>query len=268
VDADSGELQRLRGSDEHGRIFISPDGKKIAIETIDHIDVLTSDGQTLRHNLLTHEPIDDYYGIWWAELFWVRDSSELVVLLTDIPPGTGVAMIRTLWRYPLDGGPGVEIKLDPPPSETAFSVSPDGKWIAYSYALEADSLGGWLPEAVTWDTEKPVGVYLGNLQDGGSNLIFSPPPAANSGRVDIPSFYGWHPNSQTFTCDNWSGTYFMNIQGGIDHARVFEISAWIDNTRYLTGFMLREIGSQDTVQVIEWLPGTNIESAAFVYLGP
>ena len=171
-------------------------------------------------------------------------------------------MIRTVWRYPLDGRPGVEIKLDPPPSGTAFSVSPDGNWIAYTYTSEADGLVGWLPEAVTWDPEKPVGVYLGSLQDGTSQLVYTPDQSGSINPLDVPiHFYGWNSDSTHYLLDDYHANLYLGSKNGEfvfrGETRGIGLYGWIDNTRYLFQIgAMGEIGGPGRIQVIKSVADT------------
>ena len=253
VDSDTGEIRQLRAPDQGGNFFVSPDGKKIAVQTIDHIDVIDTHGRLLHRNLVTHSPIDDYYGIWWAFVYWKQDSSELIVAATDIPPGVGLPVLYTVRRYPLDGHPSVEVPLNPQPEGYALSISPDGNWIVYGYSL------GPLDATTT------TGIYLGNLKERTSQLLYTPPVGAVS-PLDLPSSYhGWSPDSLHFILEGYNtNLYVGNIYGEftqVGFSRGTEVFGWIDNSRFLMqDGVLYEVGKQEIVRVVNWLD-------AFIFLG-
>ena len=272
VNTDTGEIKQLRAPDQGGNFLASPDGKKIAVQTIDHVDVIDMQGKLLLGNLVARPPIDEYYGISWTEMSWTPDSKELIILPSKTDPAAaGIPIIRMVWRFPLDGSSqGIEIKLNPPPSDSAFSISPDGNWIAYTYTMRIAAMANWLPELVTWDSEKPVGIYLGNLRDGTSKLICTPSVSQISD-LDLPTYYyDWSPDSTHFIVEDYNmRPYIGDLQGEIaSFPRGFV--AWIDTNRYLLdGGILGEIGKQSFIRVAEFLLGVGYSDppAAFVFLG-
>jgi len=257
VNADTGEIRQLRAPDQGGNYLASPDGKKIAVQTIDHVDVIDVQGKLLLGNLVARPPIDEYYGISWAEMFWTPDSNELIILpsRTD-PAAAGIPVLRMVWRFPLSGGgQGVEIKLDPTPSYNEFSISPDGNWIIYAYTA---------PEVVIWDSEKPVGIYLGNLHDGTAKLVYK----SRVNEIKLPSFYhSWSPDGMHFAFeDDYYHLYFGNTQGEITPARPGDFIGWIDNTHYLFHrYSFGEIDKEQYVNVIEY--PLDITLATHIFLG-
>lgn len=277
VDTDTGTLRQLRAPGQGGNFLAAPNGKWIAVQTVDHIDVVDAQGQIIRRNLVTNPPMDDYYGITWASMSWTPNSSELIVLSTSIPPGTGVPVVREAWRYPLDGRPVVEIKLSPPPVGDAFSISPDGNWIAYSFPLDAVNLMDWIPELVSWDPETPIGVYLGNLHDGTSQLLYTP-PVNESGYRDVPLYYNdWSPDSVHFILEDDDYRMLIgNIHGKITPlGRGTGILGWIDDSHYLFagGTVVGEVGTLERTNVMGAFPyyevaGYDDNAVSFVFLGP
>ncbi len=142
--------------------MISPDGKSIAIQAKGQVDVLGTDGQMIRQNLITYVPTQPYElepGV-----FWTADLTELIITL---PVGSQYDMdgpeTRSVWRYALTGSAPVQISLDPPPIGSDYSVSPDGNWILYTY---------YHYPGKTDENVKP-GLYLGNLRNGGAEF-YSP----------------------------------------------------------------------------------------------
>lgn len=252
INTDTGKLKQLRGRGQGGNFLISPDGKWIAIQALDHIDVIDTQGQMVYQNLVTYDKTEAHVVI---PMYWALDSQELIILPSEIPESSGGdSIVRSIWRYAVNGGARTEIRLTPEVFFNYYSISPDGNWIAYSY----DS-GGLDPNTTS-------GVYLGNLRNGTSQLLYAPQPNENTALVDVPLYYdGWSPDSVSFIVHNGSFRLFVgNIHGGLvpmGSSQGLEISGWIDNKRFLTrDGVLHEVGRQELVQVVYWLD-------TFVFLG-
>ncbi len=258
VDADTTEISQLLAPGHGGNFLISPNGKRIAIQMPDHIDVIDLQGQIVHQNLVTY-PADNAHAE--VPMAWMPDSKELIVLPSDIDPLTGgIPVLRHVWRYSLNGSAGMEIRLDPPPWNDAFSISPDGKWIAYSY------------EPSELDPDGKAGVYLGNLRDSASRLIFTPPLSEMTGYPEsVPFYYDWSPGSNFFSCYD-EKVYLGNIHGEITSLGLFalreeEVPVWIDGNHYLLegGSVLVEVGKPERFRVVDMPPGV-IEPSTFIYL--
>lgn len=252
INTDTGKLKQLRGRGQGGNFLVSPDGKWIAVQTLDHIDVIDTQGQVVYQNLMTYDKTEAHVVI---PMNWTLDSKELIILPSEIPESIGGdSIVRSIWRYAVNGGMRTEIKLTPEVFFNYYSISPDGNWIAYSY----DS-GGLDPNTTS-------GVYLGNLRDGSSQLLHTAQPNENTTLVDVPLYYdGWSPDSVSFIVHNGSFRLFIgNIHGELvpmGSSRGIEVSGWIDNKRFLRkDGVLYEIGKQELVQVVN-----SLES--FVFLG-
>jgi hypothetical protein len=110
----------------------------------------------------------------------------------------------------------------------------------------------------------PIGVYLGNLHDGTTKLVFK----STVNEFDQPTLYhSWSPDSMHFAFeDDYYHLYIGNLQGEIAPARPGDFIDWIDNTRYLFhGDSLGEIGKEEYYKVTEY--PLNITSATFIFLG-
>jgi Tol biopolymer transport system component len=252
INTDTGKLKQLRGRGQGGNFLVSPDGKWIAIQTLDHIDVIDTQGQMVYQNLVTYDKTEAHVVI---PMHWTLDSKELIILPSEIPESSGGdSFVRSIWRYAVNGGMRTEIKLTPEVVFNYYSISPDGNWIAYSYDM------AYLNPQTT------NGVYLGNLRDGSSQLLYTPQPNENTALVDVPLYYdGWSPDSVSFIVHNGSFRLFMgSIHGEIvpmGSSRGIEISGWIDNKRFLRrDGVLYEVGRQELVQVVYGLD-------TFVFLG-
>jgi Tol biopolymer transport system component len=266
VNSDTGEIKQLLARGQGGYFLASRDGSKVAIQTANHIDVITITGQMMRRNLVTYPAQYDYL---WIPMSWTQDSSELVVVppipLSEIPDNKILPVLRTVWRYSLDGHDGVEIRLNPPPVGESLSISPDGNWIAYSYLLGYGATGSWDPGSGI-----AVGVYLGNLRNGTSQLLYTPKPE-NSGHLDVPdSYYGWSPDSERFIVHDGRDQLFMgSIHGELAPLGGGMLLSWIDNDHYLfyDGSVVGEVDRQERVRSVEMLPGINrLEPIATVFL--
>lgn len=261
VDVDTGKLRQFKAPRQGGNFLPAPNGKWIAVETLDHIEVINTQGQPIHRNLVTYPTVDDYYGLDWAPMFWTRDSRELIVVQpAAFDEFSGVnATARSVWRYSLNSGEGVETRLNPPPMNDALSVSPDGNWIAYSYELGRTA---------------EVGVYLGNLRDGTSQLIYTA-PVSEAGYQDVPLFYDdWSPDSVHFIFRDMDYQMFLgNIHGEtVPLGRGAGLEGWIDNTHYLFegGEVIGEVGTQEKVNVMGSFPYYEVSSydpVSFVFLG-
>jgi len=134
-----------------------------------------------------------------------------------------------------------------------LSISPDGNWIVYGYSLGA------------LDATTTVGIYLGNLKESTSQLLYTPPGDAAS-PLDLPSSYhGWSPDSVHFILEGYNtNLYVGNIYGEftqVGFSRGTEVSGWIDNNRFLMeNGVLYEVGKQELVEVANWID-------TFVFLG-
>ena len=198
---------------------------------------------------------------------WTQDSRELFVVppipVSEIPGNRGFPLLRTIWRYSLDENSGVEIRFDPPPvGHQGFKISPDGNWIAYSYQL------GY-PASVNWDPGKPIGIYLGNLHNGTSKLLYTPETGAGVAQYFI---HDWFPDSTRFILeDNGMGLYIGNFQGEITSLYRGGYFSWIDNRRYFFGGdSLGEVGKEEKFKVMEYPSGFELFKSrpTFVFLKP
>jgi Tol biopolymer transport system component len=272
VDTDTGEIERLRPAGETSYVKISPDGERLWVLSGDYLEVISLDGNSL-HRLTKYLPVStdpqtdptvpaDAF-ITMPDLYWTQDSSKLSLVLPARKSnfGYGGPELRTVWQYSVNGGPGVEIRLDPAPVGDSFSISPDGNWIAYSYYLVDDDN----------ETTDELGVYLGNLRDGTSQLVYAPEQDRVTGLVYTPaSIYGWSPDSAHFL---FSGPHVPAYLGSLDGevALFNQVSLWIDNKRYIYGRgQLGEIGKQESFRVLDLPAGlgnNDFGSADFVFLG-
>ena len=101
----------------------------MAVQTLDHIDIIDVQGRTVQGNLVVYPKTESHIIVPMA---WTQDSRELIVLPSEIPLFVGgVTLDRQIWRYPINGGHGIEIKLNPPVVYDAYAVSPNGSWIVY-----------------------------------------------------------------------------------------------------------------------------------------
>lgn len=180
IDTDTGNIKKLgdfglvrQESNLARNIEISPNGKMIAIGTMDGLKLFTLDGNMVRENILPFMPSKP--DMPFPSLFWLPDSSGLVVILPDKNRPDpfyvdGMAPAYTIWRYKLDDNSTTRIPFDLPMAGT-FEVSPDGNWIVY---------GGISPAA----TE----LYLGNLMDGSTKIFGN----------DLRRNFAWSPDSKHF----------------------------------------------------------------------
>jgi hypothetical protein len=177
ADSDTGKIGRLADFGLHCQTYgiiskdikISPDGKMLAVGTLDGVDIFTMDGNLIRDNVLPYIASTAY--TFFPSLFWLADSSGLIVALPDTIYNTqahGDLAAHTIWRYTIASNAAVQIPLEPPPWMDTFVVSPDGNWIAY---------GGYSDPSL----------YLGNLVNGHMQIF--------GNNSQQPSF-SWSPDSK------------------------------------------------------------------------
>jgi hypothetical protein len=178
ADTDTGEINGLADFDlpyydpSYDRnIEVSPNGEMIAVGTIDGTDILTLDGKVIRESILPYKPST---GVLYPSLFWLPDSSGLVILLPDkiydsVAYDNVVAY--TVWRYFIEDNVIVEMPIDIPPMASEIEISPDRKWGVY---------GGF------GDAERSL--YLADLTTGIVQIF---------GEDGQPSF-SWGPDSRHF----------------------------------------------------------------------
>ena len=132
------------GADEDHAAW-SPDGRWIAYQTDasgeQQIAVRPADGGAER--LLTHAISGYFYTPVWSP-----DGTKLIA----------ATAAHELWLIPLDGGPERRIAQDPAAEIRDASVSPDGRWVAYS----------------TMRPNRQRAIHLQELADGHDTVVSSP----------------------------------------------------------------------------------------------
>jgi hypothetical protein len=266
VDTDAGGIKQLLAPGQvdnlyihygwEGKFAVSPNGNLVALQMPDHIQVINIQGQVVQQALVTY-PADEAHSV--IPMYWTKDSSELTILPSEIPLMSAEPIVRTVWRYRMDDSAGIKIPLTPPPLYDDYAVSPDGNWIVYGYS----------PYSIPDDMPlvAPVGVYLGNLHDGTSQLIddIKLPDATSSS-------FTWGPDSLHFIfADDWN-TYIGNLLGQMTPLGRGSLPSWIDNNHYLYGGGdVGEVGKVDRVLVLDLFPpaiqNDDFEPPVFVYLG-
>ncbi len=267
VDTDTGTIKQLVTPVQvdnlyihygwEGKFAVSPNGNLVALQMPDHIEVVNLQGQVVQRDLVTY-PADEAHSV--IPMYWTKDSSELIILPSEIAlMAGGVPIVRTVWRYKIDGSAGIEIPLTPPPLYDDYAVSPDGNWIVYGYS----------PYSIPDDMPlvAPVGVYLGNLHDGTSQLIDDVKLP-----VATPSSFTWSPDSLYFIFADDVNTYIGNLLGQMTPLGRGSLPSWVDNNHYLYGGGdVGEVGKVDRVLVLDIFPPgiqfDDLEPPVFVYLG-
>jgi len=272
VDTDTGRIKQLVAPGQvdnlifhygwEGKFVASPNGNLVALQMPDHIEVINIQGQVVQRALVTY-PADEAHSV--IPMYWTKDSSELIILPSEFAlMAGGIPTVRTVWRYKMDGSAGIEIPLTPPPLYDDYAISPDGNWIVYGYS----------PRSIPDDMPlvAPVGVYLGNLHDGTSQLI-------DGVKLPIatPSSFTWSPDSLHFICTvseiaDYSKTYIGNLNGEVTLLGGGALPSWIDNNHFLYGGgHMGEVGKVDRVLVLDLFPpgfqNDDVEPPVFVFLG-
>ena len=137
---------------------------------------------------------------------------------------------RTIWQYPMDDSPAIEIQLTPPPIGDSFTISPNGNWVVYTYYYYP----GKTDEAVT------PGIYVGNLREGSSQLVASAQP------YGLPYSFYWSTDNTHFIFETEQSHLFLgNVNGEIVPLAGGQFLGWIDASHYLYGKVaIGEIGKE------------------------
>jgi hypothetical protein len=256
VDTDTAEIKRLLPPGEGGPFQVSPDGKMVGIQTINHIDVIGLDGKIIRRNLATYPSA--WVHLWTSNISWTQDSSKLNVIfpisIGSVLDSTGPEP-RTIWQYSINGNLAtVQIHLAPSPIGDSFNISPDGNWIIYTYYYYP----GKTDEMVT------TGIYLGNLRDGGSQLI------EGAELYGLPQSFEWSPDNIHFIFEDriQPQLYLGNINGETTPLHRGQFLGWIDASHYLFGNgRIGEIGKEESLNLVNMpIPQSNAEPFTFIFL--
>lgn len=255
VDTDTTEIRSLLPQEKGGPFQISPDGKIVGIQAADRIDVIGLDGKVIHHNLVTY-PVA-YPKIWMPDIYWSQDSSKLNVVLPIPTAGildyTGPEP-QTVWQYSMDGSPASKVPLSPPPMDNWLSFSPDGKLVIYTFADYAGKT----------NETKPLGIYIGNLQDGSAQLLEVEELSV------LPHYFYWSPDSIHFVFkDELRSRLFMgNINGDATPINGSKFLGWVDDSRYLyDNLLMGEIGKEEVIKVGNGLfVDDNSQPFTFIFL--
>ncbi len=203
-------------------VVASPNGKMVALGTMDGVEILALDGSVVRHNVLPYEP--NTPTILFPSLFWLPDSSGLIVALPNTTYHSladGDLSAHTVWHYTIGNNQTVEIPLDPTAMLYTFQVSPDGHWIVYGGLANNNS------------------VYLGNLEDGHVQAF---------GYAQQSSF-SWSPGSKYFIYTDLRST-LGTIDDPPNPTLACYLMQWID-ANHFTCFTAEEKASRVRVAKIE-----------------
>jgi hypothetical protein len=146
----------------------------IAIQTSGHINVHGINGGLIRRNLINYvpsTPLEIY-----PDIYWTPDSKWLVALIpNETDYQLQVRPTFTVWRYFVNSGTAVKIKMEAPTLSNHYRISPDRNWILFWYSPQDSE-----------DTENfSAGLYLGDLQHGEARLI----------QPSWEDFFEWSPDS-------------------------------------------------------------------------
>lgn len=258
MDIDTKEVKRLLAPGKGGIFQLSPDGKLDIAYTNNYIDVIGIYGQLSRRHMITLQPGWDYE---WTGSYWTRDSSKFIFVapINGNADGTDGPEPDAIWQYSIESNTTVEIRLNPPPMQDSFAISPDGNWIVYNYFYYPGKT----------DETIPTGVYIGNLRNGSSHLVES------GSSYGLPHAYEWSPNSEHFIFENDRHTemYLGNTQGEVTplNIRGYKI-VWLDDQRYIyfpykedtLEIVMGEIGKEGKVTIAT---GHFSKPFTFVFLG-
>jgi hypothetical protein len=225
VNVETREIARLLSSGQAAEYYVSPDGEKIAIDSIGRIDVIGINGKVIRRNLLTYTPSEPIFLP--PYIYWTSDSDELIVLqpVPTFYDTSGGPPAYTVWRYLLDTGLGIQIALDPlPMAHDPARVSPDGNLIVYNNYEETP-------------------LFIGNLREGDAQ-IYEPDGAY--------AFFDWSPNSTYFIYEIATGRdlYVGSFTDPPVRIGNGHFAGWLDASRYLyfsdNTLVMGEVGAEAT----------------------
>jgi hypothetical protein len=249
TDTDTGATKNLgvfglsiQQNTENRNIKASPNGKMIAVGTVEGTDILTLDGKVVRHNLLPYTPSTK--TVLFPSVFWLPDSSGLIVALPNTFYKDSAYVnfpASTIWQYKIDSNVASQMRFDPAPMGWTFQVSPDGKYIAYGGIANDEA------------------VHLGNLADGhiqsyGQAYAFE---------------FAWSPDSQYFIATNAES--FMGAVGMPALLSICQLDEWIDANHFIcwhaegneSRLRMAEI-SAGTVNIYDLGFGKDIEEFQFI----
>jgi len=215
TDADTGKITHLADYDMpyyyplySKNIQISPNGEMIAVGDTNGIDIFTLDGDLIRENILPYKPATKTRN---PMLFWLPDSSELIVALPDRifnSPAYNNIVAYSVSHYSIQDNTAVQVPLDVPPMASEIEFSPDGKWGIYGgFAAAEPSL------------------YLADLTTGHVQVF------AEDGQ---PSFL-WSPDSKHFNY----GTALQNISTVENPSTIIKVLhfgsfiGWVDKNHFI-----------------------------------
>lgn len=209
VDTDTAEIKRLLPTGQVGAFYVSPDGRFIAIDTIEQIDVIDIGGKIIHQNLLTYTPSEPIFlppGI-----SWMPDSTGLIVIL-PVPTfydTSGGPPSYTVWLYALNDSTGLQVSFDALPRDHYMArSSPDGNWIIYN----------------NYDQNA---FYTGDLRTGHLEL-YEPQPFV------FHYDWSWSPDSKHFIYRaSGKNLYLGSVNGSPELIGKGEFLGWIDSNRYL-----------------------------------
>lgn len=199
VNSETGEIKRLLPPGRAIDYSISPDGTKVAINSLGRIDIININGSIFQHNIVTYTPSEPIFLP--PDIHWTEQSNALIIILPapTFYDTSGGAANYTVWKYVLgSNSTSVQIPINPMP-KGIVKVSPDGNWIIYHDELD--------------------GLYIGNLRDGSTTLY-------ESQGFDLEA---WSP-------DNLHFIYGMHL-GSVNASPFFiaegDFIGWLDARRYL-----------------------------------
>jgi hypothetical protein len=185
-------------------IEISPNGKMVTVGTLDGMAIFTLDGKVIRENILPYKPA---IGLVYPSLFWLPDSSGLIVALPDRfydSKAYDNIIAYTVWSYFIDKNVAVQIPMEVPPMASEIEISPDRKWGIY---------GGF------GDAERSL--YLGDLTTGLVQIFGE----------DAQPYFSWSPDSQHFAF----GTALQNmstVDNPYSAINICSYGKWIDASHF------------------------------------
>jgi Tol biopolymer transport system component len=159
LDRGQGALTRLSSDSSASRPVWSPDGRQVAYvrETGARVDLrrINADGSAPAESLLALPG----YSLWQAQ--YTPDGRSLVVRTTG-GPGS-----RELWLAALAAGQQPRPLLQTPADEVSPTLSPDGRWLAYS-SNESGRYEVYVRSFPAMGARYPVSL------DGGTVPVWSP----------------------------------------------------------------------------------------------
>ena len=234
INIDTGQWETIFAKNEGGKIYISPDGRLVAVVSQERLLLMNSDGSQQRI-VLTYQPVlypSDV--LHYPRLVWSSDSASLMLEVDSEDAPTDPTAPTTLWRIPVDGSPSIVLQIS---SYRNLYLSPDFSRFASVRRIEQGNnaqeelhvvnIDGTDDQTyytstegidfISWSPDGRSFVFWSNYED---SLVLGRTSEGKAYPLDIG-------NSETGGCVSWwwlDGDYFIALVSK-SHDRTYEF--WV-----------------------------------------